>query len=927
MRGADGRAQFLTEVFPAELEEVRRRRQAAESGQPEPEPGPPDARRGLIGLALSGGGIRSATFGLGVVQALAGGGFLKLVDYLSTVSGGGFIGACLSSVLNSPDTRAEGHAFPLRFEAGREEPTAVVHLRNSGNYLAPAGLLDKFRLAAVVLRGILLNLILFLPWVMLAVALTEIVHELGRSLPAGLRYAPLLALAGFLVLVVTFPLISKLLLRRLTWKGRNAYERLIAAALLATLAIMSLVPIVLLIDGAIRLSWEDAREWIVYEAGNAFETDDPTHWLVPIVVLAALLLTVWAARRAARWRGRIVLYALGVLGPLVLFAVYLTLCVFQIDSPVVRSRTLVTFHLEAGAGPEALEERLQEALAAAGEPPGGSPTIEPLAGARGWRLVDERRQHALLIREDAGEHHVRVIHDLVGELDRGWFSDGLRHEFESRGLTIPPPERRQVVREADGWRIADSATGGGYQIQRDGDRLTFVDMQADLWDDGDEAFTLVGLGLLLFSFLFVNINQTSSHGFYRDRLSRAYLLGAHEFLFGLVLDTTAELDANRLPDELVAALDEHGLSPGSRYVLSTLEPGRRWRLEIGERTYTLLRDGQQTQVFRSLAPNDSLRLSELRREGTVAPYHLINVALNLQGSKDPGLRGRNADFFLFAKRHTGGNRTGYCPTEELEQLDRQLDLGTAMAVSAAAAAPNMGATTIRPLVFVLTLLNIRLGYWLPNPGWIRSGAAWRRLVARTAVGPLNLVQEALGRLDDEGAFVNLSDGGHLENLGIFELLRRRCRLIVAIDAEADPGHTFGGLVKLMRLARIDLGVEIEVDLERLRRDAQGRSAAHWALGKILYGRPDDGETGYLLYLKASVTGDEGDDLLDYQARFPDFPHQSTAGQFFSEDQFEAYRSLGHHAAAGMLAGLAELAAKDGADPAALRDLLGQPVNT
>ena len=667
MRGADGRAQFLTEVFPAELEEIASRRQAAATDQPAIEPGPPDTRRGLVGMALSGGGIRSATFGLGVVQALSNGGLLKLVDYLSTVSGGGFVGACLSSTLNSPDTRAEGPDFPLRFDAGREEPAAVVHLRNSGNYLAPAGLLDKFRLAAVLLRGILLNLILFLPYVMLAVALTEIVHELGRSLPPIVRFTPLLALAGFLALVVTFPLVSKLLLRRLTWKGRNVYERLIAMALLVTLGIMALVPILLLIDDAIRLSWEDAKEWIVYEAGNAFETDDPAHWLVPIAVLVALLLTVWAARRATKRRGRFVLYALGVVGPMLLFAVYLTLCVFEIDSPVIRSRTLATFALDGAAGPEALEQRLREALAAAGEPPGGSPSIEPLAPGPGWRLVDEQRQHALLIREDANEHHLRVIHDLVEELDRGWFSDGLREEFVSRGLTIPPAETRQVVGTPDGWWIADS-TGGGYRIRRDGDRLTFVDMQADLWDDGDNAFALIGLGLLLFSFLFVNVNQTSSHGFYRDRLSRAYLLGAHKFLFGLVLDAAEQLDANRLPEALASELDKHGLAPGSRYVLHTLEPGRRWRLEIRERAYTLVREGPQIQVFRSLSPNDTLRLSELGREGTAAPYHLINVALNLQGSNDPGLRGRNADFFLFTKRYTGGQRTGFCATDEIEKL-------------------------------------------------------------------------------------------------------------------------------------------------------------------------------------------------------------------------------------------------------------------
>lgn len=318
-----------------------------------------------------------------------------------------------------------------------------------------------------------------------------------------------------------------------------------------------------------------------------------------------------------------------------------------------------------------------------------------------------------------------------------------------------------------------------------------------------------------------------------------------------------------------------------------------------------------------LLPSGDLKLSEMCRAETAAPYHLVNVALNLQGSDDPDYRDRNSDFFFFSKKFVGGGRrSGYCPTREMEAAMPQLDLGTAMAISGAAAAPNMGAFTVGPLVILLALLNIRLGYWLPNPRRARESeqpvqSTRRRSVIRRLKylpasllgsyrlrpGPYLFLKELAGWMDDEGPFVNVSDGGHIENTAIFELLRRRCEIIVAGDAEADPKMNFAGLATLVRYARLDLEIEIEIDTKELRL-VDGSSSRHFAIGKIHYPASPgfSAETGYLIYFKASVTGDEDQVVSEYHRRKSDFPHQSTADQFFDESQFEAYRDLGSHVA-------------------------------
>ncbi len=299
---------------------------------------------------------------------------------------------------------------------------------------------------------------------------------------------------------------------------------------------------------------------------------------------------------------------------------------------------------------------------------------------------------------------------------------------------------------------------------------------------------------------------------------------------------------------------------------------------------------------------DHVKLSEITKQ---RPYHLINTAINVQNSRLANARGRNADFFLFSPQFIGSEATGYAKTETVEQVMKDesgahLDIATAIAISGAAVSSNMGSETIKPMALTLAFLNFRLGYWFPNPNMIGKVK-----IPRSSIG--YFIREALGRLDENGDIVYLTDGGHIENLGLYELLRRRCKVIIAIDAEADTGMTFPALIKLQRYARIDLGARIELNWSRIaevsfkvqKNEEVASEGPHCAVGKIEY---DNGGVGILLYVKSSVTGDENDYIRDYNRRYQAFPHESTGDQFFSEEQFEVYRALGFHAIDGALTG-------------------------
>jgi hypothetical protein len=273
-----------------------------------------------------------------------------------------------------------------------------------------------------------------------------------------------------------------------------------------------------------------------------------------------------------------------------------------------------------------------------------------------------------------------------------------------------------------------------------------------------------------------------------------------------------------------------------------------------------------------------------------APLHLINAAVNLPASRNPELRGRDTDFFIFAKHYCGGPSVGYWPTKEWEARDQHLDLGTAMAISGAAAAPRMGTRTSARYTTLLAMLNVRLGYWIRKPSKSR--------ILDPVPGCVYFTREITGQMHERLPFINVSDGGHIENMGLYELLRRRCRYIVLIDGEADPQHAFGGLLNSIRMAKIDLGVRIEPDLSDLRLGIEPFKRAHFAMANIDYGDQENGKPvhGLLLVIKLALSGNESELLMQFRQLNPTFPHQSTAQQLFSEAQFEAYRALGEHAA-------------------------------
>jgi hypothetical protein len=166
------------------------------------------------------------------------------------------------------------------------------------------------------------------------------------------------------------------------------------------------------------------------------------------------------------------------------------------------------------------------------------------------------------------------------------------------------------------------------------------------------------------------------------------------------------------------------------------------------------------------------------------------------------------------------------------------------------------------------------------------------------VGPAFLLLELFGNLNETWAFVNVSDGGHIENLGLYPLLARRCRLIIAVDGERDPKvkdrHKFSALSTAIRHAKIDEGIVINIDLRQIGNE----DGNHFAIGKIDYG--PEFPSGWLVYIKSSLTQDENPYIREYSVKNPDFPHESTSDQFFNETQFECYRALGYHAARDFL---------------------------
>jgi patatin-like phospholipase len=755
----------------------------------------------LTGIALSGGGVRSASFCLGVLQALDSLSnhdephLLDAVDYLSTVSGGGYIGTSLISGLMQPD-----YSFPFDSRFDEQETPETQHLRDYSNFLAPAGMLDYLVSAALVLRGLLVNAIIVLPVLLIlavvTVASNPIVDDLAAPDVFGVSISKmyLVKISGLEAFTLTLnvavltaalmfasALYTSLTFRRGSLATREALGRALSFLLILVFIcfLLELQPFVLagLFSHSKAPNLNNLRGGAPRDAFAAFAGILPT--LAGVLAPAALFLISIAQKLAnlakaslgeATWTSylkkhgsRLLLYCAALIVPLLLWIAYIYLSYWAI------------------------------------------------------RLTSD---------------------DPFGPSTPTWL------QTASKVLMQPTAPRSGLVETIYVYLVSSVGLVG-------------------------MCYLLCALALILVCLL-IGPNSNSLHRLYRDRLSRAFLFA-------------------RSPAGQPVRVAE----PDS-FKFSALKP---FRVAGAASTGAWKRDWTPVAAY--------------------APYLLVNTAINLEASRELNKRGRNADTFIFSPLHVGSRATGYVETADMEARVSDLTLATAMATSGAAASANMGVNTIKLLTFSLSLLNIRLGYWLANPDRLNDLRSWFTRW-RANIGTLYFAAETAGWLDENQLNVYLTDGGHIENLGIYELLRRRCKVILAVDAEADPDMTFPSFVSLQVMARIDLGVRIELPWQRLQQAAlevtssklygldalPGPNGPHGAIGIIRY---SDTETGVLIYLKSSLSGDENDYVLDYKRRNPSFPHETTLDQFFSEEQFEAYRSLGFHVARNLLSGADDFA--------------------
>jgi hypothetical protein len=277
------------------------------------------------------------------------------------------------------------------------------------------------------------------------------------------------------------------------------------------------------------------------------------------------------------------------------------------------------------------------------------------------------------------------------------------------------------------------------------------------------------------------------------------------------------------------------------------------------------------------------------------PLHVVNTALNLTSGENLAWQQRMAESFTVSPHHTGSLFVGYRPSRD---YGGEISLGTSVAISGAAASPNMGYHSSPLMAFLLTFFNIRLGAWLGNPGPHGQKVYTKK---HPTSGLMPLVEELTGNSTDRSKWVYLSDGGHFENLGLYEMVVRRCHKIVLSDGGADPDYAFEDLGNAIRKIRTDLGIPIDIAKITMSPRAADRkpvTGEYVAVATIRYSAVDPGAVdGKLVYIKPGVY--KGHyfpwDVYNYSQESLEFPHEPTSDQFFSESQFESYRALGRHA--------------------------------
>lgn len=320
-------------------------------------------------------------------------------------------------------------------------------------------------------------------------------------------------------------------------------------------------------------------------------------------------------------------------------------------------------------------------------------------------------------------------------------------------------------------------------------------------------------------------------------------------------------------------------------------------------------DSVETNSWNYALKADTTPIENMCRGENTRPYHIINTNVVLVDSKKTKYRGRGGDSFILSPLYCGSEATGWVASKVYMKMnDPGMTLATAMAISGAAANPNTGVagagfTRNRIVSTLMSLLNLRLGHWAPHPD---LGRRWP--VPPNFILPGITSGVLAGRLAETSKVIDLTDGGHFDNLGMYELVRRKLQVIIVSDATCDAENLCYDLAVMCERVRVDFGARIEFPdeeygLASLRPSAQLGAAGlafakrGFAVGRIRY---SDGFTGTLLYLKTTLTADLSHEIFGYRSAHPAFPDEPTSDQFFHEAQFEAYRELGYSLAAKLI---------------------------
>lgn len=846
--------------------------------------------RGTSALCLSGGGIRSASFALGVVQALGKKGLLGKFDYLSTVSGGGYVGSLVAAWIyrssRGIDDVESGFANP-----GSCPADPVNWLRTYLSYLAPRrGLfsIDTWTLFVTYVRNLSLNALILLPTLALVMLVPFVVASTMDNWIALAMQKTWADWLGALVLFLGFVFIATAT-RSLRVPDSERWAFGIPLGNVDIQAMLVLGAYGIIFGWVLLHAPIDQPFWLESERALTSELPVATRAALEYKALA-LFVFAWALldlsgtmdyiksprlKLPARIGIVIATLACGAVTSLIAYGVLQSLTPLDVPFDEPAWRRLLTLAppgllaavgageiLFVGALSRVATDYDREWSARAG-------AWTSMLGA-GWLLLFGISFYGPGALRDIAEKGIppTVIYALLGgvgaAIARFAFRMDTGPQRDGRMAWLPSLRDRGVdafaalfilallvgianlvdlaVHNADAWLPADWSS-----TQR---ALKFT-------ASGVLAVALVLMGIAALAGFCVNINKFSLHAMYRDRLIRTFL-GA----------SRARHEAPTHP------LDEEWNEPKQ---FEPREPNR----------FTGF-DKDDNPPLHWLAPRRDPTVRNSRKQ----PFLLVNAALNLLGGRNLAWQQRKAASFTFSPIHSGSGLVGYRPTCEFSGKAGGLTLGTAMATSGAAVSPNAGYTSSPLRTFLLALFNARLGWWLGNPADLN---AVRQNGPRMAILPM--LRELLGLTNERGSWLFVSDGGHFDNLGLYEAIQRGCRYVVVVDASCDPDRNFDDLGNAIRKIRIDLGVQIDREegwrIGGREMQAQGRYCALLPIRyDLAWGAP---KPGFLLYIKAALYTQAPwlpIDVLQYGGRASPFPHEPTTDQFFTEAQFESYRALG-----------------------------------